>query len=166
MKNFFRKIGKTFKKIGEFVSRIWDWPTVEKYAKELLDLASFFGLISRETRDRLKTGIDAGEGLVLDGVAKFENIIMSVDELIGALKLLLAEVFPKGNAGQKAAPRGFMMQSASSEAMPLDILSQHIGHPAGAIADEFTARPRGVGTAEFIELCNKLKAARADATRF
>lgn len=158
MKNFFKKIAAFFVNIWGFLKRVWDWPKVENAAKELLRLAAFFGLISAETRDRLLHGIDAGEDLVLDGIAKFENIVLSVEELIGALKMLLSEVFPK-QENPRAAPRGFKVVAAAGDeddTLPLWIVGQR--ERAGNVYEAaFSGRRRGLNTEEFIQLCQALK---------
>ena len=155
MKDFLKRIGSFFKKIFDAIARAWPWPKIEQSAKELLNLAAFFGLITSETRDRLVHGIDAGEELVLDGIAKFENIKLDVVELIGALKMLLADVFP--NDDDAPVARGFQLVAADDIDEPSFISGARPGAPGAHLARSFKFRSRGIGTDEFIEICTNLK---------
>ena len=159
----FKRIGRFFRKVGRFIARASRSPKIEKHAFQLLDLAVLFGVINPAVCERLKRTIEGGRVIVLEGIDGFENIKVTIDELVGLLKGWISNAFPSEGPTAKSDLAHHILSRTEPVHVEAELettrLSDKVSYTR-EMKDDFALRKRPINTEEFIELARRKLNAR------
>ena len=134
-------IGRTLRKALQLFKSVRNRSKYEAHAKALLYWGMLYGVVPHSERANLSIAINQGNDLVIRGIKGFEHLEVSVEELIGVLKVLISDAFPNN------LPEPQSELSAHIIAHTIPITTE--------LAEDIAIRTRAISTDEFIELAKR-----------